>query len=254
MTDNDHSQTIPASPNTLPKVQRMLDEARNVRYLAEDAEEALDRAATAMTNLAAALNEAHDAIMTMQGVDPAAYDWPDHSPQAIAIREAETLLGRRLAKTEAWTMFRDDGEPTCHVYDFDHPDQPDEGMTMNPDFLRVFDVETVARIAHEANRALCLSQGDHSQPAFLAAPTWQQDSALNGVRFHLDNPDASPSASHDNWMAEKVADGWIYGETKDPAAKMHPCIVPYEELPAAQQAKDHLFRGIVHALAPFVAR
>lgn len=114
--------------------------------------------------------------------------------------------------------------------------------------------QDVANITHEANRALCQSLGDFSQPAWAEAPQWQRDSAINGVRFHLDNPDASPAASHESWLREKVEAGWVYGEVKDPEAKTHPCMVPFEQLPPEQQAKDHLFRGIVHALAPFVER
>lgn len=111
----------------------------------------------------------------------------------------------------------------------------------------------IAAICHEANRMLCLTQGDTSQPGWMAAPGWQRDSVCNGVRFHLDNPDADPAASHENWMAEKLADGWRYGKTKDMQAKTHPCLVPFANLPPEQRAKDHLFKGIVHALAPFVS-
>lgn len=111
------------------------------------------------------------------------------------------------------------------------------------------DEESVARICHEANRAFCRFLGDDSQPAWDDAPDWQRSSAINGVRFHLNNPDAGDSASHDNWMAEKVAAGWVYGETKDPDATppTHHCIVPFERLPRDQQFKDSLFRTIVHA-------
>jgi hypothetical protein len=59
---------------------------------------------------------------------------------------------------------------------------------------------------------------------------------------------APASASHENWMKEKEADGWKYGTIKDPEKKEHPCIVPFEQLPKEQQFKDHLFRGIVHAM------
>lgn len=106
----------------------------------------------------------------------------------------------------------------------------------------------IARVAHEANRAYCMSHGDTSQPAWPDAPEWQRQSAVNGVRFHRDNPDAGPEASHDNWMAEKIADGWVYGPEKDPKAKTHPCLVPFSRLPKYQQRKDMLFRNIVHAL------
>ncbi len=106
----------------------------------------------------------------------------------------------------------------------------------------------VARVCHEVNAAYCLSQGDHSQPSWKDAPQWQRDSAMLGVKLHTENPNADPSASHASWMAQKVADGWVYGVVKDPDAKTHPCIVPFEALPVAQQAKDFIFRAVVHAL------
>ncbi len=113
-------------------------------------------------------------------------------------------------------------------------------------------LKNVAAIAHEANRMLCLVHGDASQPEWGDAPDWQTESAVDGVRFHLDNPGSGPEVSHENWLAMKEADGWIYGEIKDPEAKTHPCMVPFYALPPEQQAKDHLFLGIVHALAMFV--
>ena len=114
-------------------------------------------------------------------------------------------------------------------------------------------VEQLARICHDANASLCNSVGDHSQTSWDEAPEWQRESAVKGVQFHLANPDASASATHDIWLKEKAETGWVYGESKDAAAKTHPCIVPFERLPPEQQAKDHLFRGVVHALAGFVA-
>ena len=114
-------------------------------------------------------------------------------------------------------------------------------------------VEQIARICHEANASLCSSIGDHSQTSWDDAPDWQRESAIKGVQLHLANPDASASATHDIWLKEKAETGWVYGELKDTAAKTHPCIVPFELLPPEEQAKDYLFRGIVHALASFVA-
>ena len=72
------------------------------------------------------------------------------------------------------------------------------------------------------------------------------------VDFHLNNPFAGPSTSHDMWMKEKVDAGWVYGEIKDPEKKTHPCIVPYDKLPVGQQSKDYIFREIVHCLKPFI--
>ena len=109
----------------------------------------------------------------------------------------------------------------------------------------------IARVCHEVNRAYCAAYGDHSQPTWEAAPPWQRDSALLGVKLHVTNPDAGPEASHASWMAQKVAEGWVYGAYKDPENKRHPCLVPFGKLPVEQQAKDFIFHGVVHALMPF---
>jgi hypothetical protein len=87
-----------------------------------------------------------------------------------------------------------------------------------------------------------------SQPIWKEAPDWQKESAVNGVKFHIANPDAGPSASHESWLKEKEEAGWKYGEVKDPEKKEHPCFVSYDELPASQKAKDALFIGVVDAL------
>lgn len=111
----------------------------------------------------------------------------------------------------------------------------------------------IASIAHEANRAYCDSLGDKSQLPWADAPQWQRDSAIKGVEFHLDNPSASASASHESWLAVKRAEGWTYGEVKDVEKKTHPCFVPYEGLPIEQRQKDYLFRAIVHSFIDCIA-
>lgn len=112
--------------------------------------------------------------------------------------------------------------------------------------------QDIAAICHEANRMYCLTQGDTSQADWMQAPQWQKESAVNGVKMHLANPEATPEDSHISWLKEKEAAGWKFGPVKDPDKKEHPCFRPYRDLPADQQAKDYLFRNIVHALAPFV--
>lgn len=108
-------------------------------------------------------------------------------------------------------------------------------------------IERTARRAHEANRGYCLALGDTSQVAWEDAPQWQRDSAIKGVQFIIDNPGASPAASHESWLAEKTAAGWKYGPVKDAEAKTHPCFVPYDELPVEQRAKDYIFGAVVRA-------
>lgn len=108
--------------------------------------------------------------------------------------------------------------------------------------------EQIAGVAHEVNRAYCASLGDNSQPAWADAPGWARTSAINGVAFHAANPDAGPEASHNSWLAEKLATGWKFGPEKNPATKEHPCCLPYESLPPEQKAKDFIFRAVCHQL------
>jgi hypothetical protein len=114
-------------------------------------------------------------------------------------------------------------------------------------------IEQIARICHEANKALCESVNEFSQRSWEDAEEWQRESAVKGVQFALANPNAPASAQHDAWMADKIAQGWEWGAEKDSERKTHPCLVSFEQLPPEQQAKDHLFKAVVHALAPFVA-
>lgn len=114
-------------------------------------------------------------------------------------------------------------------------------------------IVTIAKICHEANRVYCESLGDDSQKLWFDAPEWQRESCINGVHFHLSGISKGikpkPESSHQNWMAEKLANGWRYGPVKDPEKKQHPCLVPYEKLPEDQRRKDALFCAIVAALA-----
>lgn len=106
----------------------------------------------------------------------------------------------------------------------------------------------IAQACHEANKVWCEANGDFSQKHFEEAEGWQQDSAIDGVKFRLANPDAKEDAQHNAWMESKIKDGWVYGEVKDSEKKTHPCLVPFEELPLFQQKKDKLFSAIVDAL------
>jgi hypothetical protein len=109
-------------------------------------------------------------------------------------------------------------------------------------------IEKIAQVAHEVNKAYCEAIGDNTQTSWADAPAWQKESAVLGVMFHVEHPDAGADASHNSWMKQKVDTGWKYGEVKDPENKLHPCIVPFDQLPKEQQAKDFLFRQVVQSL------
>jgi hypothetical protein len=124
-----------------------------------------------------------------------------------------------------------------------------EGYLLQQNLLPVtLDTLAIAKVCHEINRVYCQSIGDYSQPKWEDAPHWQRDSAVSGVHFHLSNPDAGPSGSHENWLEDKEADGWKYGPLKNPERKEHPCMIPYAQLPVEQQMKDALFVTVVKAM------
>jgi len=113
--------------------------------------------------------------------------------------------------------------------------------------------DAIAKVCDEVNRAYCEALGDMSQPAWADAPSWQRASARLGVALHTEN-NVGPEASHASWMAQKVAEGWIYGPVKNADIKEHHCIMPFDQLPREQQAKDFIFRAVVHALRETIHR
>lgn len=107
--------------------------------------------------------------------------------------------------------------------------------------------EDIARVAHEANRAWQhVTRDPAPSPPWDEAPAWQRESAITGVRQVLAG--ASAEELHDAWCRHKEDGGWRYGPVKDQAAKTHPCLVPYSELPEEQRQKDTLFAAICAAL------
>jgi len=110
-------------------------------------------------------------------------------------------------------------------------------------------VDLIARVCHEANRAYALAAGESPSavhPSWFEAPEEIRASARTGVQHALDG--ATPEQLHESWLKSKTETGWIYGPVRDNALRVHPCLVPYAELPAVQQRKDALFSAIVQAL------
>lgn len=43
---------------------------------------------------------------------------------------------------------------------------------------------------------------------------------------------------HEVWAQTRIAQGWSYGPERNDAAKKHPCLVSYDELPEAEREYD----------------
>jgi len=97
-------------------------------------------------------------------------------------------------------------------------------------------ITEIAEQAHEMNRLYCEALGDNSQVKWADADEWQKKSAVTGVTAVLHSIDST---------SEDLHNSWTLGDVKDGIARTHPCMVPYDQLPADQQFKDHLFRSFV---------
>lgn len=105
----------------------------------------------------------------------------------------------------------------------------------------------IAELAHEVNRAYCRAIGDDSQLPWAEAPLWQKQSAIAGVKAQWYDKNPNPRASHESWLAHKLAEGWSWGPVKSEERKTHPCMVPYDDLSSEQRAKDVLFVAVVQS-------
>lgn len=44
--------------------------------------------------------------------------------------------------------------------------------------------------------------------------------------------------THDVWAVGRINEGWSYGEARNDEKKLHPCLIPYEELPESEKEYD----------------
>ena len=64
--------------------------------------------------------------------------------------------------------------------------------------------------------------------------------ATNGGGFSFTDAEVEDLAmmEHDRWVRDKERDGWHYGPERNDEQKLHPLMVPWEELPDEQRDKD----------------
>lgn len=60
------------------------------------------------------------------------------------------------------------------------------------------------------------------------------DQGLNDLVEHL------AENVHDQWALQRLKDGWRYGTERNDKEKLHPCLVPYGELPESEKEYDRM--------------
>ena len=106
-------------------------------------------------------------------------------------------------------------------------------------------VEKIAKLIYEC----CRIEAEIMERRIVPEEWSKRDSAfreqfVEHVAQYLTSPEKplpTPKAAHDSWMESYKAMGWKYGPIRDPEAKTHPDMVPYEELPQDERDKDEIF-------------
>lgn len=108
-------------------------------------------------------------------------------------------------------------------------------------------VEKVARVAYAAIREWCLIT---SQP--IAGPWGQLSNAHHGhvnkviAKCFYDLKVPSGKELHETCLTDGIASGWVYGDY-NPAARVHPDILPWNKLSTDQRMKDIIMSNIIKA-------
>ncbi len=70
------------------------------------------------------------------------------------------------------------------------------------------------------------------QPAPIDASAVVLPAELQGLTERL------AENAHDLWARQRFKEGWSWGPKRDDAAKKHPCLVPYAQLPESEKEYD----------------
>lgn len=106
-------------------------------------------------------------------------------------------------------------------------------------------ITDTAKICHGVERAYCAAIREDVKE-WEALKDADKERVISRVAYCILYPNAKPSAFHDSWMMKMLIDGWVFGKTYNAESKTHPQLKPFHHLPTEQQAKDHIFRAVVH--------
>lgn len=71
---------------------------------------------------------------------------------------------------------------------------------------------------------------------YTPKPIDTSDVVLDGEILALS--EALARNTHEVWSENRIKDGWTYGERRDDERRLHPCLIPYEELPEEEKEYD----------------
>jgi hypothetical protein len=120
-------------------------------------------------------------------------------------------------------------------------------------FFTLLDCALVVVMSLTERRAKFVYEGARLQAIAVDAPIvpepWDErekpfrDQFLDVIEMmcHPTDRKTSPEELHDDWVKAYEDMGWKYGPERDPEAKTHPDMVPFDELEQREQDKDAVF-------------
>lgn len=104
-----------------------------------------------------------------------------------------------------------------------------------------------ARSAYGAVSATREAFGETMRPSWESLPPMTRAQLVEAARLVLLRG-ASPRGLHEQWLKDRLATGWTYGDTEDRVNRFHPAMLPWDDLPAEQRAKGHAFALVARAV------
>lgn len=62
--------------------------------------------------------------------------------------------------------------------------------------------------------------------------------SVSNFQFKQEDLQVFAKLEHDRWSRERIDNGWTYGEIRDNAKKLHPCLVEWDLLIEEEKQKD----------------
>lgn len=108
-------------------------------------------------------------------------------------------------------------------------------------------VEAAARSAYGAVSATREAFGETTRPPWELLPPMTRAQLVEAARLVLLRG-ASPRGLHEQWLKDRLAAGWTYGDAENVANKFHPAMLPWDDLAPEQRAKGHTFALVARAV------
>lgn len=125
-------------------------------------------------------------------------------------------------------------------------------MTANSEIRSWDRIEWPIAVTLNERRAVFVYEVARQQAAAVDAPIipepWSKRDAAFRAQFRdviamMTGPDrkSDPEELHNDWWRKYEEMGWVYGPERDPVAKTHPDMVPFNELGWRERNKDAVF-------------